>query len=168
MLPPAPGRLSATTATPRSFAISSAMSRVRKSPEPPGGKPTTMRIGLAGNACANAEPQKRQRSSTRSTRALSRALCYRRRSTSGAAVVVPPAEEAPGLAATGELLVPAMDELLVPAGDELLVPATGELLVPVSDELLVLVNGEALVMPAVLLLVLRSWPWSTPGIGKAA
>jgi len=42
---------------------------------------------------------------------------------------VPPTEEAPGLAANGELLVPPMDELLVPAGDELLVPAAGVLLV---------------------------------------
>src|SRR6185436_15592070 len=143
--------------------------------------------------------------------ASSGALCYRRpRVTSGAAVVVPPAAEAPGLAMMAELLVPAMDELLVPASAELLVPAaaellvltegellvpvseellvpvtdellvpvsdellvlvseellvpvTDELLVPVSDELLVLVNGETLVTPAVLLLVLRSWPWSTP------
>ena len=37
MFPPAPGRFSATTATPSSFASSSAATRVRKSPEPPGG-----------------------------------------------------------------------------------------------------------------------------------
>src|SRR6185503_18252286 len=123
------------------------------------------------------------------------ALCYRRpRVTSGAAVVVLPAAEAPGLAMMAELLVPASAELLVPAGAELLVPAAAELLVltegellvpetvellvpvtdellvlvseellvPVREELLVLVNGETLVTLAVLLLVLRSWPWSTP------
>src|SRR6185503_2602392 len=83
MLPPAPGRLSATTATPRSFAISSAMSRVRKSPDPPGGNPTTRRIGLAGNACAKTEVQNSQTSRTRnmqsppaSSLALSRARAH--------------------------------------------------------------------------------------------
>jgi len=62
--------------------------------------------------------------------------------TNGVAAVVPPAEAAPGVAATGELLV----------------PIAGELLVPMIEELLVLVDGEALVMPAVVLLVFRSWP----------
>src|SRR6185295_3344676 len=120
MLPPAPGRLSAISATPSSFDISSAMSQVRKSHEPPGGKPTTRRIGLAGNACAKAEPQKSQISRTRNMRAPPRPVrrylapgrmtpgADPRGATSAGALLVAPAEEGTGVAlvlAPGEALV---------------------------------------------------------------
>src|SRR3712207_8540888 len=57
MFEPAPGRLSTMRVCPSSRPSGSARVRARKSPEPPGGKPTTRRIGRAAGqapACARA------------------------------------------------------------------------------------------------------------------
>src|SRR5262245_66657882 len=48
MLLPAPGRFSTSTGWPRLSLILDAATRARISPVVPGGKPTTMRTGLAG------------------------------------------------------------------------------------------------------------------------
>ena len=59
MLPPAPGRLSTITCWPSRSPSLGATMRTVASDEPPGGKVTIMRIGLAGQAagagvCASA------------------------------------------------------------------------------------------------------------------
>src|SRR4051812_39354578 len=54
MLPPAPGRLSTTTCWPKFLVSSCATSRATMSVEPPGAKPTSMRIVLVGKFCAPA------------------------------------------------------------------------------------------------------------------
>src|SRR5512140_597272 len=53
-LPPAPGLLSITKVQPVAAATFWLVSRATMSVPPPGGNGTTRRIGLAGQACANA------------------------------------------------------------------------------------------------------------------
>ena len=53
-MPAAPGLFSITTAWPQASCSFCARMRVPMSVPPPGGKGTTMRIGLAGHACADA------------------------------------------------------------------------------------------------------------------
>src|SRR5689334_13558544 len=52
MTPFAPGRLSTITCLPSPAAIFGWMMRATRSVAPPGGKPTIIRTGLAGNSCA--------------------------------------------------------------------------------------------------------------------
>src|SRR5688572_22609048 len=54
MLPDAPGLLSMTTGWPSALASGSAMVRAAMSGVEPPGKPTRMRTGLVGQACAKA------------------------------------------------------------------------------------------------------------------
>ena len=54
MEPPAPARLSMTTAVPSALASGSAYSRAIRSTEPPAGNGTTSVTGREGHACARA------------------------------------------------------------------------------------------------------------------
>src|SRR3954463_16280657 len=56
MVPPAPGLLSMTTLCPSVPEMRWPMRRAITSAGPPGAKPTTIRIGLLGNDCADALP----------------------------------------------------------------------------------------------------------------
>src|SRR3954470_12713853 len=58
MSPPAPARFSTTTCCPRSSPSAGAMMRAVVSVPPPGSKPTTVVMGLAGYPCANAPAAK--------------------------------------------------------------------------------------------------------------
>jgi hypothetical protein len=78
MLPPAPGRLSTTTCWP-SFSLSLGTSmRTTASALPPGGKVTTIRIGLLGKSlplpCARAGPASSAQAATSGTRTRAKFL----------------------------------------------------------------------------------------------
>src|SRR4029453_15103041 len=53
IVPPAPGRFSTTTCWPSALVSWSAMTRAKMSVDWPGGKGTTILIGLAGQVCAS-------------------------------------------------------------------------------------------------------------------
>src|SRR5258706_5659987 len=69
-VPVAPGRFSITTGWPRSSEYSGATRHATTSMPPTGGKPTTMRTGLAGYSCAGASDGSARAKARRKTRGL--------------------------------------------------------------------------------------------------